>query len=433
MTKSKILLSLFLILIVCSSCCFATIEPRTADESTTSQNEIMPISETENQGETQATSETDSWTNSDLYLANEKVTVSNVVDGNAFIIGNEVTISGEIGGDLFVLANKLNIDGGYIYSSIFALANEITINGVVYDLYAACNELNIESNGFVYRDMRVTASNVNLNGRIRRDAYIVADKISFNEEIGTIVYGNLDYSSGSQISIPEGVVQGTTTYSTIDKTNNEVPSIGSIILSKVLELVKTLLLTFVITLISIWLAPKFVEKVENMSVSKSFASLGVGFATPIALILVSIILMISVVGIPLLVVMAIIFALLAYIATSITCIYFGKLFAKLFKLEGNVKFILLTLASSLVIWLISLIPVLGGLVSFLAIIFGIGVALVNIVYKKEKTETKKDEKKEEKKDTKKEVIEEPKKEATTKTKAKTKTQTKTKTKKEDKK
>lgn len=387
MTKSKILLALLVIFALISSCCFATVEPRTTDAETTS--DVMAISETE--GEAVTTSEenttttedaTTSWTNGDLYVCEDKVTVSNVVDGNAFIMGKEVTISGEIGGDLFVIADKLNIDGGYIYSNVFACANEITINGVVYDIYATCDTLTLGTNGFIYRDMKVASSNVNINGKVRRNAFISADNISFAENASILIYGDLNYASNTEINLPEGVVEGEVKYNAFDI--NDSNNIGSIILSYVLDLLQTLLFTVAITLILMWLTPKFVERVGNMKVGKAFTSLGIGFVTPIALIFISILLLISSVGAPISIASIFVFVILALIGNAIASIFFGKLFTKVFKMEGNIKFILLTLASSLVLWAISQIPVVGGVFSLIISAFGIGSVVVNTIVRKEK-------------------------------------------------
>ena len=390
-TKSKILLALFLVLLLVSSCCFATVEPRTDETQTTSEGDVTAISETE--GEAVTTSEENeatSWTNSDLYVCKDKVEVSNVVDGNAYIIGKEVTITGEIGGDLFVMAEKLNIEGGYIYSNLFVCANEVNINGVVYDVYAACNTFNLQNDGFVYRDMRVTANNVNLNGKVRRNAFVGANNISFAENASTTIYGNLTYSSNSEIAIPEGVVSGTTTYNKVNVTDNN-KSVASTILSYVLNLLKALLYTLVITLILLWLAPKFIERVSKMGVGKSFASLGIGFGAFIAFfvfIFIGIFLLISVVGIPVFVLGMFASILVGYLGNAIASIFFGKLFTRLLKMEGKVKFVLFTLVSSLIIWAISYIPFIGGFLSFLIWLFGIGTLIVNIFNRKEKAKEK---------------------------------------------
>ena len=50
------------------------------------------------------------------------------------------------------------------------------------------------------------------------------------------------------------------------------------------------------------------------------------------------------------------------------------------------KFILITLASSLVLWAICQIPVIGGFCSIVISLFGLGITLVNIFSKKEKND-----------------------------------------------
>ena len=138
----------------------------------------------------------------------------------------------------------------------------------------------------------------------------------------------------------------------------------------------------------LWLTPKFVERVGKMGVGKSFASLGIGFVTPIALVIVSILLLISTVGASIFAVGIFTFMILAFIGNAIASIFFGKLFTKVFKMEGNIKFVLFTLVSSLVLWLIALIPVAGGIISFVISIFGIGTTVVNMIFRKEKVEEK---------------------------------------------
>lgn len=400
--KSKILLVVLLALVLISSCCFATDDLLVSTDDGEEPTVISGTPDLEDISVIAENSDADSelvpenyedlyanWTNSDLYTINSKVEVSNVVDGNAFIIGEEVTISGEIGGDLFVIANKLNIEGGYVYSGLFAIANEININGVVYDLYALCNNLNLGSNGFVYRDMRLSASNINLEGKVRRNAYLSCNNLNFGENAETVFYGDLTYSSSSEFSIPDNAVVGEITFNeiTINKEEPVAPSIGNIILTKVLSLLKNLLLTFVIVVMLLWLTPKFVDRISNMKVGKSFACLGIGVATPIAFVIAGIILVLLQIGSTVFVTASLLLALLFIIADAVACLFFGKLFAKLLKLEGNVKLVLMTLASSLVLWLISLIPVVGLIVGLLVGFFGLGTIIVNVVCKKEKANT----------------------------------------------
>ena len=376
--KGKILLSvLFVVLLLLSSVCLATEDTSLIDDS------VVVTSDTNNTQEVDTTSSTANWVNTDLYLSEDKVTIDKVVDGNAFVAAKEVTVTGEIGGDLFVVADKVTIEGGYVYSSLFVCANEITINGVVYDVYAISNNFNLESNGFIYRDLKVTGSNINLNGKIRRDAYISAKSLTLNEQSGTIVYGNLEYSTPSEITIPEGAVSGSVKYNVNTSNTEKETSIASIILGYVSEAIQALLLTFVLTVILLWLTPKFVNRVGNMSVGKSFASLGIGVITPVVLVIVALLLAISVIGLKMLLPATFIFVVFSLIASSITSIFFGKLFTKLLKTDSKVKFVLFTLLSNLVLWLLTKIPFVGGFIGFLIYAFGIGTLLVNIVCRKE--------------------------------------------------
>ena len=79
----------------------------------------------------------------------------------------------------------------------------------------------------------------------------------------------------------------------------------------------------------------------------------------------------------------VVFLLLAYVAATVTSLFFGNICAKLLKKDGNKNLILFTLLVDAIIWLLSQIPFVGALILFLVYIFGIGLTLVNLVWKKD--------------------------------------------------
>lgn len=393
--KSKIFILFITCVVLLSTVCFATVEPTTTSAEETSATQTAENTAVENTDATNDTSTdtssdvstdtTSAWTNSDLYLTGDKVSVSNVVDGNAFIFANEVTIesTAEIGGDLFVCASKLTVNGGYVYSSIFAFANEISINGVVYDVYAACTNFTLESNGFVYRDLKVSADHVAIEGKVRRNAFITANDITFGEYTDTTyIYGNLSYTSPNELSVEEGMIAG-------EVTRQETSATSSSPVSYITNALSILLITFIVVLLLIWLAPNFVKRVTNMGIAKSFASLGIGIATPIVAILVGLLLILSIVGVTVFSSMFVGLVFLAMLATSITSLFVAGLLAKAFKKTSNVTLVLFTLISSLVLWGLGFIPYIGWFLSIIFVLFGIGTTLVNIVYTKEGTRKEK--------------------------------------------
>lgn len=375
--KCKVLLLLIVIITLISTISFCTEEPINYD------NEIMPISENdENTVGTEQTEEssTPKWENNDLFLFGDKVEVNQIVDGNVFVIGNEVVINGEIGGDLFVCAKKLSVTGGYIYNSLFAVANEVTIDGIILDVYVSANNFTLGTNGYVYRDLKAFADTITLNGQVKRDAYLSASNYYFNEANGVLINGNLKYSSKAEISIPENIVEGTITYSSnLDKEE----SVASKIFSYIFNAINALVYTLVIVLLSIWLAPKFVNRVTKMDTKKAFVSLGIGIVAPLVITCVLVLLLISTVCVNVALAATFAFIAICMSGTAFASIYFGGLFAKLVKWDGNLKFVLSSLIAALIIWIVSQIPYIGDFFGFLIALFGLGTLLVNVVYKKE--------------------------------------------------
>lgn len=377
--KCKILLLSVIIFSLISTFSFATVEPRTTDES-----DIMPISETyDNTVEaTDVEEETTSpeWINGDFYFTDDKVTINQIIDGNAFVIADEVIVNAEIGGDLFVCANKLTIEGSYIYSNLFAVANEIIINGTIYDVYAIANDFTLDADGYVYRDLRVSANTLNINGTVRRNAFLSGATYNFNSENGALIGGNLEYSSDSEITIPEGLVTGEIKHNVeIVKKEN----VASKVFSYIFDAIGSLIYTFVVILLALCLAPKFVNRVSCMSTKKAFVCLGIGIIAPIIIVIAIMLILFSMICANIALAATFLFIVICMSGTAFASIYFGSLLAKVCKWNDKVKFVLATLIVALIIWAISQLPYIGGLFGFLVALFGIGILFVNAIYRKE--------------------------------------------------
>lgn len=172
-------------------------------------------------------------------------------------------------------------------------------------------------------------------------------------------------------------------------TRQETSATSSSPVSYITNALSILLITFIVVLLLIWLAPNFVKRVTNMGIAKSFASLGIGIATPIVAILVGLLLILSIVGVTVFSSMFVGLVFLAMLATSITSLFVAGLLAKAFKKTSNVTLVLFTLISSLVLWGLGFIPYIGWFLSIIFVLFGIGTTLVNIVYTKEGTKKEK--------------------------------------------
>ncbi|MBO5413282.1 MAG: hypothetical protein J6A29_03135 [Clostridia bacterium] len=280
------------------------------------------------------------------------------------------------------MAENFNLDGGYIYSSIFGLANTMNINGIAYDIYAVTENFTLGEDGYIYRDLKLTSGDVSINGTVRRDAYISCANLTFPDTTNTYIYGNLEYSSNAELSIPETAVSGNITYNISNKEEPTV-SIFSYILDLLVSVGLLLLNTLVITVLAMWLTPNFIKKVSSMGIKKTLISLPIGFGTLIAIPVISIIALFTVIAIPLSFALLAIYFLLIAFATAFASITIGSIIVKKFNLEGKVKFVLVALTSTVVIFALGLIPFVGRFVEFLTLILGLGTVVFNLFRKVE--------------------------------------------------
>lgn len=361
-------------------------------------NEAEPISDSSqekavettqgNETTSETTQSTDnSMKKSDVYLTGDDVKVDYIVDGNLFILANTVTISSQIGGDAFICAKTINVEKeGYIYSNLFAAANEVNISGVVYDLYTTANTLNI--NGYVYRDIRTSSDTLNFSGVIGRNAYVYSKNIEISSNSDgqssvtnkATIYGDLNYSSSSEASIPEGTVTGSVNYSPVT-TSTKSKSISSYILA----LGRFIVTVLVIWLLYLWLAPKFLENTGALLSKKLLPVIGSGILTPIIFVIAFVLLLILGLTSNIAIIGTMLFAVLLMISNSTFVIAINNLVCKKFNISKNTTTFGILIITSAVIWLLELIPVVGSILNFVIMIIGLGILVTAIIPEKEKS------------------------------------------------
>lgn len=219
----KLLVGFIILLTMITVTCFATSDDATAtstnSENETSTEENVETSSDENTTENtensdEETTEDEMQTHEgDLYLDEDTVNIdeNQYISGNAYIKAKEVTISAPIDGNLFVQCDKLTIDQAYIRNSIFASAKEIYYNGYCNDLYVICDKMEMTYDSYIVRDMNaIVNSDLVFKTAVGGNANItVKGNIDFgaDNDIGLVV-GNLKIDTNSEVSVPEGVVEG---------------------------------------------------------------------------------------------------------------------------------------------------------------------------------------------------------------------------------
>lgn len=324
----------------------------------------------------------------DVYITEPgDVVIDYVVDGNLFVVANSVTINSQIGGDAFICANNVTVDNqGYIFSNLFVCCNELNVSGVIYDLYN-CSQ-NTTITGYVYRDIHTATNTLNLDGTIGRNAYISVENINFatsedNEDetitaSNTMIYGDLYFESSNNIDIPDTAVVGSVIHS------DSSEDFSNTILNYIWDLGTFIATVLIIWLLMLWLAPKFLAKTDYLISKKALPSLGLGALTTICVIVCAIILLIigltaeiALLGFGLLM-------LLLGIGLPVFTIALSKFICKKLKNEKVLITLGVLILTSIVIWLTTLIPFVGGLINLVIKLIGLGIIVKYVLPSKKK-------------------------------------------------
>lgn len=403
----KLLLVIFSVVTLITPLSYAENEVTTTESDTETSSDVSIESDTSTEESTDYTDdeaiideqETDSENQEsqqeifegDLYIAEDEVLMTQLVNGNVYIIGNKVKITGQIAGNLFVLANEIEFDDAYIQSSAYLCGNSVYFKAVASDLYVCCKNLEIPNNYGVYRDIKSISNSLTLLGIVGRNAdcgaqNITLEKISqaisvssdetSEDAIKATIYGDFNYSCPIEIEIPEGSVEGNVNRSDL-KINTGKKSIASYITSAVSAIVFTLVIYGLASLF----AKSSIEKCTNIVKNKFIKAYGIGIISLIAFPIVSILLMISVVGIPVAFALIMAYILMFVLATSVFSISITNIICEKFNLKNKWLKILFVSLISLIVYIIGILPYVWVIKSVLVFILGFGTLIMNIFFK----------------------------------------------------
>lgn len=333
----------------------------------------------------------------DNFIADSNANIEEEKDATTFVAGNSVKLSSDIDGLGFAAGNIVYVSSKQDY--LFAAGNNVTLDGVTAkDAFVAGNFITLEASEI--RDLYVAGTNITINSDVTRNAYIAGTNVIINSKIAgdlklacesielgsdAEITGKLIYPEDANIDVAEGAkVTDTETYkgNDVDVEVNVNPV--SLFITKLIGTGYKFIAMLIIGLILIACNKKLFEKIakEEKSFGKVALTTLLGFAFLILLPVAAIIIMFTVVGIPLSIISLIIYGLLVYLSIIPTAYYFGNM---VFGKSIKNKYGLFTL-SLLILYLIKIIPIIGGIVGFISLLFGLG--MYTILFKDKITEKK---------------------------------------------
>jgi len=310
----------------------------------------------------------DGTVNGDLIVAGGTVKISGTVNGDVIAAGGTLTIGGNVADDIRIVGGNIEIDGfvgdnAMIFGGNIAVGEGSHIGG---DLNVGGG--NVEIYGGVDGNVVGGGGNIKLAGEIGGDVSLNSDNV-IKVLPSAKIKGNFDYSSKVSAEIPENIVIGEITHK-IPTEPAPKKAFESPILSKLWGFLSLL----VVGIIIVSFAPRLTLQVHNTILTSFWKSIGVGFLFLIVVPILSIILLVTIIGIPVALIILISYVIALYVSKVFVGFSLGQIILE--RLKKEPKSLIWPLAIGLLlIALVTSIPVIGFFVSLGCVVLGFGALL----------------------------------------------------------
>jgi cytoskeletal protein CcmA (bactofilin family) len=341
-------------------------------------------------GQTQAPSVSGQPTHADnYYAAGNRIDITTPMAADVIVAGRQIEIGQPVAGDILAAGWRVSLIGR-ADDDVRIAAGEVAVNApVAGDLTIAGGDVTIgpqshvigrswltgstvRVEGVFERELEIAGGTVEIAGEIRQPLHVVAEKLEIRPSAR--ILGPLTYKGSSEARIAEGaIVNGPITYDRIPQREAQrarsFPAVSSLLFSFHLFLAGLLVVIFL-------------PRVETSAVAtlrgQPGRSLLAGFVLLVTTPVAALLLVISILGLPIGLAMAALYAMALFAGVLVTAFFLGDAEARLLKTGPVVtrgQHALLLLAGVLTLALLR--SLLGGVIVFASLLFGLGALMLS--------------------------------------------------------
>ncbi len=340
----------------------------------------------------------------DYFVSGGSIEISGIVNGDVYAFGSQIIIDGKVKGDVISSGGSVEISGE-VEGNVRVAAGRILISGKIgRNLTALGGNVQLTQGSNVGGSAVFTGGLVDLSGSIQGGAMLSASNARLQGEIGKSlkayvgqlhlgptakIKGNLEYSSSKEAQIDPGAqIGGKLTYraSAVGEFFEGEWKRKIALGSKLTGVLMNLFFTLVIGWIFIKLFSKKTIATVEMIRTHPWKSFWTGILVFILLPLACLILFITILGFPIAIAL-LAFSLLTFYAAKIFSVIWASnvIFPKIGMKKGS--FLVFTFGL-VVFFLLTQIPVFGGVLSFIATVVGLGAVVLSRVHRVRKASKK---------------------------------------------
>ncbi len=333
-----------------------------------------------------------------IYInAGDQVEFAGDTEGDVYVAGGRVLVSGRIGGDLLAAGGIVDVTGD-VAQNVRVVGGQVTISGHVgRNLSSVGGNLNLLKTAVVDGSVVLAGGNILLEAPVAGDLDIAAGNISIDTKIAgnltayteslqllsnSDVLGDLSYYSANEAMFSQGAtVSGTITRhampegAKMENLANSQQLASSLAKLKLQFKFFSFLIAMVFGIALMKLFPNYMSSVSERINAKFWQSAGIGFLVLFLTPLLIILLFITVLGIPFAIIFGFVYGLYLYMAKIYISYWIGRNLLSKWTKGWNSH---LVFAFGLALYyVVTMIPILGGIIGFVAVLAGLGASLIS--------------------------------------------------------
>jgi cytoskeletal protein CcmA (bactofilin family) len=304
-----------------------------------------------------------------LLAAGGEVRIESRVAGDAMVAGGSVTLHGPVAGDVRAAGGEVLISDN-VGGELAAAGGNVSVPAqTVVGGRAWLSGGHVELAGRVRGPLHVMAGSVRLAGAVEGDVEVTAQEVEVAP--GARIDGRLRYRSAGPARIdPSAQIAGGVERLTLPKPDTGPWVQTGLSVLKVLFFLGVVLLGLVVLL----LLPRPSLDAARTTRSEPLKSLLFGFALLVSVPIAALLLMISIIGLPLAFALLALYALALLLSWITAALALGDLGLRALQpaMPSRHALLLAFAGGLLLLWLLGYVPIVGGIVRFIALLLGLG-------------------------------------------------------------
>lgn len=323
-----------------------------------------------------------------IYSAGTTAVVKDSEARDIFCAGNTVSVAGNsVRGNIFAAGNYADIKNVYVVADIFAAGQSITISDAEVDgsLYVAGDSINVTGSdvgsaiiagqnvsfdgkaGNVY----ISGQSVQISGNIYGDVVVDSKSVDIADDIS--ISGTLTVKSDEEPDVPAGVYSNYVfEKNAIDESKVKEVTLAAKMIKKITSRLYWIPAMLLVAFALILLFGKNLDEAHDTIVNKPTGMILTGVIGWIAIPVSAFILAVTVIGLPLAVMVTMIYVLLLLVGLTFAGASLGRLAFR------NLHPILASVIGVAILQIVRIVPVVGGMVAVAADMYTIGYVLYAI-------------------------------------------------------